>query len=415
MKKNSVLSRVLIAIILAVIAGLLTGPDSGIFGIAWVRIYNLIGQLFLNALTLVVVPLVASSIITGSARIGQEKEFGKLGFRTFFFFILTSLIAVLIGFTVASIGSPGTMIDANSLKNLTGSNSLAALEQQASGSIFDKVEQILFRMIPSNIISVAAQGQMLGIIFFALVFGFFSSRIEPSLSNAMIKFWKGTFEIMMLMTHFIMKALPIGVFGLMAKVVATTGLEAMKPVSIFFICVITGLLLFMFVALPLLLKIIGGVNPFKHFKTVTPALITAFSTSSTAATLPVTIDCMEKKAGIPNRICSFVLPLGTSLNLAGSALYATTAVIFISQAYGLEMNAATLITVILMCLFTGLGMVAGIPSASLITIVIILQAIGLPSDGIVLVLAVERILDMCRTTASVFSNTCCASLVYHLD
>lgn len=408
------LFKVLLAMGLAVAAGFATGPNREFFGVPFLSIYSLIGQLFLNALTLVVVPLVASSIITGAARLGKEEGFGRLGFATFFFFFLTTLIAVLIGALIAVVVSPGSAIDAATLKNLAGQTAEKQLELTASGGIFSKIEQILFRLIPSNIISVASQGQMLGLILFALLFGFFSARIDSSLSDTLVNFWRGVFQVMMKMTELIMRALPIGVFGLMAKVVATTGFEAIKPVSLFFLTTLLGLFLLIFVALPLLLKL-GGIHPIAHFRAAFPALLTAFSTSSSAATLPITIDCMEMRAKIPNRICSFVLPLGTTLNLAGSALFATVAVIFISQAYGMHLTAPALAIIIMMGVFAGLGMVAGIPSASLITIVIMLQTIGLPSDGIVLLLAVERILDMFRTAATVYTHTCCASLVYRLE
>lgn len=412
---QSPLVKVFIAIVLAIAAGALTGRESDIFGILWIDLFNLLGQLFLNALTLVVVPLVVSSIIIGSARIGQEQEFGKLGRRTFFFFILINLSAVLIGAAAVMTLAPGKMIDASLLQNLTGAGALPQLESQAAGGLFPKIEQLLLRIVPSNIIATAAQAQMLGLILFSLLFGFFTARIETKLSETLLAFWNGVFQVMMLMTKTVMKALPIGVFGLMARVVATTGLEAVKPVGMFFITVLVGLACFVFLFLPFLLKFVARTSPIAHFKAVFPALLTAFSTSSTAATLPVTIECMEKHAKIPNRFCSFILPLGTSINLAGSALYATVAVLFIAQAYGLPIETSVLLTAILMCFFIGMGMVAGIPSASLIAIIIILQTLGLPKEGVVLLMAVERVLDMFRTTASVFSNSCCASLVYHLE
>lgn len=409
--KNKPLLTIFLSIFLAVLAGLLTGPESAIFGVPIVRIYGLIGTLFLNALSLVVVPLVVSSIITGTARLGSDKNFSKLGFQTFFYFILTGVIAVAIGAFVMTWLSPGSVIDSSLLTQLNGSDGVETIQKIAEGGVFDRIEQILYRLIPQNIFYVISQGQMLGVIFFALLFGFFSNKIDSELSNVLVKFWKGVFQTMMLMTQFIMRALPIGVFGLMAKVIAVTGFEAVKPIGFFFGTILLGLGLYIFVVLPILLQFIARVNPLNHFKAAAPALITAFTTSSSAATLPVTIGCMEKVAGIPNRICSFILPLGTTINLTGTALYATGAVLFVAQAYGFELNLANYLTVLFMGLFTALGMVAGIPSASLITIVVILQAIGLPADGIILLLPVERILDMCRTTVNVFGTTCCAAMV----
>ncbi|ADI37807.1 dicarboxylate/amino acid:cation symporter [Waddlia chondrophila] len=412
MKKKRVLVKVFLAIALGAAAGLAAGKDAGIFGIPWIRIFNLMGQLFLNALTIVVVPLVSSSIITGTARVGADKEFAKLGRRTFFYFILTSLIAVLTGLTLTLLIGPGDSVDFRLLSEISPSPEIVDLQGAAAGGLFDKFENILFRLVPSNILSAAAQGQLLGLIFFSLLFGYFIPRVDKELSETMQRFWDGVFQIMMRMTHLVMEFLPIGVFGLVAKVTATTGLGTVKPVSIFFLTVMAGLGIHMFFMLSFLLKARGGINPLQHFKAVLPAIVTAYSTSSSAATLPVTIECMEERAGLPNSLCSFILPLGSTVNLAGTALYVTSAVIFISQAYHLEMNLATLLPIIVLGLFTSLGMVAGIPSGSIVSIVIILQSIGLPSDGIVLILAVERILDMFRTSVSVYNNTCCASLVH---
>ena len=410
--KNKLILQVFLAIALGIIAGWAAGSSSSIFGVLWLKIFDLIGQLFLNALNLVVVPLVASSIITGTARIGSESSFGRLGGMTFFYFILTAIVAVAIGTALALFIAPGTFQDTNSLVNTASTSSIGELARQSGSGIFDRIVQILLRLFPSNIIAVASQGQMLGLIFFCIVFGYFSSRIESHLAETMINFWKAAFQIMMKITQLVMRALPIGVFGLMAKVAATTGIEAIKPVMLFFFTVLAGLVVFTCAFLPLLLWF-GRIKPFFHIRAVAPALFTAFTTSSSAATLPITLDCMEKRAGVPNKVCSFVLPLGTSINLTGSALYATVAVIFIAQTNGLDLNIAMLVTIFLMGIFSSLGMVAGIPSASLVTIVVILQTIGLASDGIIYILATDRILDMLRTTTSVFGTTCCAALVHH--
>lgn len=407
MKKNTVLIKVFTSIFLGALVGLWTGTEASVLGIPWIKIFNLISQLFLNALTIVVVPLVVSSIITGTARVGADQSFGKLGSRTFFYFILTSLIAVSVGLVLTLVIAPGSSVDRTLLQGVAASE----LKNSAQGGLFVNFEQILFQMIPSNIISVAAEGQLMGVIFFSLLFGYFVPRLDSPYSDTLREFWNGVFQVMMKMTHLVMRALPLGVFALMAKVTATTGLAAIKPISLFFITVILGLGIHMFVLLPLLLKFMGKVNPIKHFQDVFPAVVTAFSTSSTAATLPITLDCMEKRAGLPNSLCSFILPLGTSLNLAGTALYVTSSTIFIGQAYNLVFDITMLFPILLMGLFTALGMVPAIPSGSIITIVVVLQSIGLPADGIILVLAVERILDMCRTSVSVFNNTCCAVLV----
>ncbi len=190
----------------------------------------------------------------------------------------------------------------------------------------------------------------------------------------------------------------------------STGVGSLQAVALFALTALLGLASFMFIALPLLLKFVARVNPIRHFKAMAPALVTAFSTSSSSATLPITIDCVEKRAGVSNKICSLVVPLGTSINMSGSALYECVAAMFVAQAYGIELSFTTQFLVVLMALITSIG-VAGIPSASLVAILMILKVIGLPAEGIGLFVAVDRLLDMCRTTVNVFSDSCCAVLV----
>ena len=215
---------------------------------------------------------------------------------------------------------------------------------------------------------------------------------------------------MMKITHLVMRALPIGVFGLVAKVVATTGAEAFLSVAWFTLTVLIGLFIYAVIVLPLLLKLIAKVSPVAHFYAMGPALLTAFSTSFSAATLPLTLECLEKRANVSNRICSFTVPLGTSLNLTASALFIGATVLFIAQVYAVPMSFGFLINVFLLVIFSSIGL-AGIPSACLIGAVLVLHTLGLPADAIGLVMAVERILDMFRTVVNVFGTSCCAVLV----
>lgn len=403
---NRKLIYVLLAIVLAVIAGLITGTESAIFGVTYYQIYSLIGKLFLNSLMLVVVPLVVSSIISGTARMGKDQSFGFLGMKTFAVFLGTNLLAILIGWGLAVLIEPGALQN----HAIGASTNAIDLASAANGGGFAKVEQILLRLVPSNIFAAAAEGQMLGLILFSLLFGFFMTKIPLEIGDVLSRFWQGIFQVMMKMTEFFMKLMPIGVFGLVAKVVASTGLESIANVSYYFLTVILGLLIFMLIALSILLLTFAKVHPLSHLKAMMPALLTAFSTSSSAATLPVALECVEKKAGVSNRIASFTLPLGTSINLAGSSLQVIVSVFFIAGVYGVDLNLSTQIIIVLMTWLLSLG-VAGVPSASLISIVIILTAIGFPADGIGLIMTVERILDMCRTTVNTYCNSCSAVLI----
>lgn len=403
--------KVFIAIILGILIGSFTQQGTTLFGIDLYRylfpVYSLCGKVFINALTLVVVPLVSASIISGIARMGSDGSFGRLGAKIFGFYIVTSLMAILIGLFFVNIINPGSFINP---ETLTTNANVASLQQQLSSQESARFSDLLLQIVPSNIIAAFGKGQMLGLIFFSLIFGYCITKIDSHVSSIMKGFWQGLFQIMIEFTHIIMKFLPLGVFFLVAKVFAEAGIKSLQSLGMFALAVLLGLATFMFVGLPLLLKFIGKVRPGRHLKAMGPALITAFSTSSSSATLPITIDCVEKRAGVSNKICSLVVPLGTSINMSGSALYECVGAMFVAQAYGIDLSFTTQFIVVFFALITSMG-VAGIPSASLVAIIVILKAIGLPIEGIGLFIAVDRVLDMCRTTVNVFSDSCCAILV----
>lgn len=402
--------QILIALVLAVIVGTLTGTDGSLFGITFYSVYQFVGSLFLNALKMLIVPLIVSSIIVGIAGIGSSNALGRLGGKTLLYYMSTSLMAILIGLVMVNMIAPG-IIDGEPAKDLIGlTGNVDEIKGKVEGKGAGDVVDVFLRMVPTNIVSAAANGQMLGLIFFSLLFGFFLTKIQEAYAESLYNFWQGIYEVMMLITEWVMKFAPIGVFALVAKVVATTGLDAFKPLALFFITVVLALAAHFFVVMPILLRIIGRVNPWRHYRAMLPALLTAFSTSSSSATLPMTIECVEKNAGVSNKTSSFVLPLGATINMDGTALYECVAAIFIAQAYGIELSFATQFTIVMVALLTSIG-VAGIPSASLVAISIILAAIGLPIEAIGLILAVDRVLDMCRTTVNVFSDSCGAVVV----
>jgi len=407
-KKGKSPWAVVLAIVLGIVCGSWTGTSTGIFGVTFYSIYDLIGKLFINSLMLIVVPLVSASIITGMARIGNEDAMGRLGLKMFSFYIGTSLLAVLIGLFVVNVFDPGASFSEHG-KALMSSGTAVPSKEELIGGKGLTISSVILQIIPSNIVD-AFHGQMMGLIFFSLLFGYALSKIDQHPQAVLLGFWQGIFQTMLVITEVIMKVLPLGVFCLVAKSFATSGLESLKALAVFVAAVLTGLGLFMFVALPMLLKFIGGVKPVYHFRAMAPALVTAFSTSSSSASLPVTIECVEKRAGVSNRICGLVIPLGASLNMSGSALYECVAALFIAQAYGLELSLAVQFSVVLLSLVISIG-IAGIPSASIIAMMVILTALGLPTEGVGLLLAVDRLLDMCRTTVNVFSDSCCAILV----
>jgi len=402
--------QILIALLLAVIAGSLAGMDATLFGMRFYAVFDFIGTLFLNALKMLIVPLVASSIIVGIAGIGSGGAFGKLGMKTLLYYVTTSAFAILVGLAVVNLVAPG-MVDGEPAKHLVGlSENVDEVAAKVEGKGSGDLVGIFLRMVPTNVVAAAADGQMLGLIFFALLFGFFMTKIEEPYAESMYNFWQGLFQVMMQITDWVMKFSPIGIFGLVAKVVASTGYSAFVPLAWFFFSVLAALSIHFLVVLPMLLFFVGRVHPLRHFRAMAPALLTAFSTSSSAATLPLTMECVEKNAGVSNRTTSFVLPLGATVNMDGTALYECVAAMFIAQAYGIELGFVQQFTIVLMALVTSIG-VAAIPSASLVAIAIILAAVGLPLEGIGMILAVDRVLDMCRTSVNVFSDSCGAVII----
>ena len=407
--------QILIALALAVLAGLLAGPDHSLFGIRYYAMFDFIGTLFLNALKMIIVPLIVSSIMVGIASVGGTHGLARLGSKTIIYYMATSLFAILIGLLLVNLFAPG-IIDGQPANQVLGLSEQHAAE--ASQKIGEKgvndIAGVFLSMIPANIIAAAANGQMLGIIFFSILFGLFMTRIEESYAEAQYNFWNGLFQIMMKITDLVMKFAPIGVFGLVAKVIAgidTSGLDELaQTLGMFFLTVLLALAAHTFIVLPLLLKFVGRVKPIKQYRAMAPAMLTAFSTASSSATLPLTMECVEKNAGVSNRTSSFVLPLGATVNMDGTALYECVAAMFIAQAYGIELGFATQFTIVLVALLTSIG-VAGIPAASLVAITIILTTIGLPIEAVGLILAVDRILDMFRTSVNVFSDSCGAVII----
>ena len=402
--------QIALALLLAVIAGSLSGETGAVFGVPLLAVYDFIGALFLNALKMLIVPLIVSSIITGIAGIGQSRDFARLGGKTLLYYASTSLIAILIGLLLVNVIEPGR-VDGGPARDQIGlSTDVDDIATAVDGRGMGDLLNVFLQMVPSNVVAAAAEGQMLGLIFFSLLFGYFMTRIGKPHAQYVEGFWKGIFEVMLLITDWVMKFAPIGVFALVAKVVATTGMSAFPPLLAFFFTVLVALAAHALIVMPLLLRVVARVSPSRHYQVMAPALLTAFSTASSSATLPLTLDCVERQAGVSNRVSSFVLPLGATVNMDGTALYECVAAMFIAQAYGIELSVAQQFTIVLLALLTSIG-VAGIPAASLVAITIILAAVGLPLEGLGLILAVDRILDMCRTAVNVFSDSCGAVVV----
>jgi len=321
---------------------------------------------------------------------------------------------VLIALTALNLVHPG-IVDGHPARDLLALHSDAAavdisVRAKASGGLLD----LLLGMVPTNIVEAAAGTKLLGLLFFSVLFGFFLTRVESPYREAVQDFWQGVFRVMMRMTEFVMRLAPVGVFGLTARVVARTGFASAGPLLLFGACVVASLAVYALIALPLLIRLVARVRPWGLFPALAPALLTAFSTASSSATLPLTMECTEKGAGVSARVSGFVLPLGVSVNHAGSALYECAAALFIAQAYGLELSLTVQFTIVILALVTSMG-IAGIPAASLVGITVILGAVGLPAEAIGVLLVLDRLLDMLRTAVNVLADSACAVIVARLS
>lgn len=406
--------QILIAIVLAAIVGHLVGEDGGFLGVTFYGVFDFVGTLFINALKMLIVPLIASSIIVGVAGIGSSGDLGRLGGKTLVFYAITTLSAILVGLVLVNMVQPG-LVDGKPAQELLA---LSVDAETVASKVGEKgasdVVEIFLRMVPPNIIEAAANGEMLGLIFFSILFGFFMTRLGHETADPLYRFWDAVFHVMMRMTEWVMMFAPIGVFGLVARTVAKTGFDAAAPLIVFALTVIAALILHAAVTLPILLRLVARVSPLALYRAMAPALLTAFSTASSSATLPITMDCIETKAGVSNRISSFVLPLGATVNMNGTALYECVAAMFIAQAYGLQLGFGVQFSIVVIALATSVG-VAGIPSASLVAIAIILSAVGLPVEAIGVLFVFDRLLDMARTSINILGDGCCAVIVARLE
>ena len=389
-----------------ILAALVLGAASGLVLGETVLPVTFMGDLFLRALRMVIVPLIMTSIICGVSGLGASGNMGRLGARTLVYYTISSLLAILTGLVLVNLLQPGVGADLGLQRE---PENLANSIERFGNSPWQALLRLVMDMVPTNPVAAMANGDMLQVIVFALLFGVFISRVPDALRQPLETFFQGAFAVMMGITHFVLAFAPLGIFALVARTVATTGLEVFSGLGIYALTVFLGLVVHGVVTLPLLL-VAFGLSPRRHVQAMSPALLTAFSTSSSSATLPLTMDSLENRAGVSNRVTSFVAPLGATVNMDGTALYECVAAVFIAQAYGLDLSLSQQFLVVVTALLASIG-AAGIPMAGLVMISVILTAVGLPLEGVGLILAVDRVLDMCRTTVNVWSDSCCAAVV----
>jgi proton glutamate symport protein len=397
--------QIVIAMVVGILAGIIFqlvyhGEPSG-----W--LYSLVcafGDIFIRLLKMVIVPLIFTSIVSGVSSIGEGRSIGRLSLKTFSYYIISSLIAILIGMFLTNLVQPGVGADMPVSKTFDAQN---LKTPQTPG-------EIIINMIPLNPVEAAATGHMLGIIFFSIFLGIAITKIQPESQEFLKKIFKSAFDAMMKITEYVIKLAPLGVLGLITKTASTAGIGLFMTLGLYMVTIIGGFIIHMFIVLPAIFYLTTRIHPKYHFKAMTSAMLTAFSTCSSNATLPVTMNDVENKAGVSNTISSFVLPMGATVNMNGTALYECAGVIFISQVLGMHLTFAQQFIIALTALLSAIG-AAGIPAAGVVVIFIVTQAVGFKDADIGLIigsmLAVDRPIDMFRTTVNIFSDSVGAVII----
>ncbi len=373
------------------------------------------GTIFINLLLMIAMPLVLVSLISGIAQLGDISKFSDMGLKTAGLFLLTTCLAILLGLALSNIIKPGKRISAETRQKLE-----ATLQEKAASEIqrAENIEsgkqplQPLIDIVPKNIVGAASENtNMLQIVFFALLIGIALLKIPAAKAQPVIAFFEGLNETIIKLIDMIMVLAPFGVFGLISSlVIETRDADLLLGVLWYSLAVIAGLAIMLFVVYPLLMQLFGKFSYWKFFKGLRPAMLLAFSTSSSSATLPVTMQVVEKNLGIPEKISGFVLPMGATINMDGTSLYQCIAAVFIAQIFNIDLSIADQFTILLTALLASLGS-AGVPGAGMVMLVIVLKSVGIPLEGIALILAPDRLLDMCRTLVNVASDAAVAVIV----
>lgn len=389
-------------------SGIYLDKNDSFLGFNYYNFFELFGSIFINSLKMIVVPLIMSSLIFNIASFKSTNDLSGLGFKTILFYVFTSLVAITIGIFVVNIVQPG-LFDGGGGAKILGLASSDNLDFMVNSQDNYSLSYFLLNIFSGNIFLSIANGNMLFVILFSIVFGL-AIRSSSSKSMDTIRFfWEGIYLVFLKIMRYILFFMPFGVFCLVAKTVINFNPESYIILSNFFITVIIALLIHMLIFYPLVLYIFKR-NIYQHFKGMSSALLVAFSSSSSVATIPVTTKCLIDDLNYKEDRVNFIIPLGATINMDGTALFECVAVIFIAQLYGIDLTYIDQFLILSLALITSIG-VAGIPSASFVAIIVILSAVGLPIEAVAIILGIDRVLDMLRTSVNVFGDSCCVSVV----
>ncbi|HEU5209025.1 MAG TPA: dicarboxylate/amino acid:cation symporter [Longimicrobiales bacterium] len=394
-----------------ILIGLIVGAVAGVTSnylwrdapqLLWIvdNIANPVGQIFLRMLFMVVVPLVFTSLALGVAGLGDIRSLGRIGGKTFGFFVLTTALAVTLGLLLANAVRPGDYLDPVVREGLLEAYSGDAASRIETAETTEFGVNTFVNIVPRNPLGAASSGDMLGLIFFTVVFGVALTRVPPKLAQPVLTFLEGFGQAVIVMIGFAMKLAPIGVTGLIFAVTARFGLDVLGSLSAYVLMVLAGLTIHLVFTLGGLAKFLGGIPIRRFFSGARDMMITAFSTSSSNATMPTTLRTAQEEFGVPREVAGFVVPLGATMNMNGTALFEGMTVLFLAQVFGLDLSLTAQLIVVIMSVITAIG-VAGVPGGSIPLLVMVLEMVGVPGEGIALVLGVDRILDMARTVPNV--------------
>jgi len=399
-------------ILIALAAGAAFGLSANRFGFSgfvgvWIKP---VGTAFIRLISMVVVPLVFASLVVGTASLKDLRTLGRIGAKTLAFYMCTPAIAVTIGLLLTGVVRPGSSLPLESRQKMIGDAAAQkALPVQATDEK-PSIGDLLLNIIPTNPIKALAEAQMLQIIFFAMLMGICLTLIPPDRSQIVIGFFRALDETIVQMVHVIMKLAPYAVFGLIAAVVADFGFGILVMLLRYCLVVLLGLTIHMVLVYGTAIRILARTSVTDFFRGFRPAQLVGFCSSSSNASLPVSMECVEKNLGVPLHICSFTLPLGATINMDGTALLQGVATAFLAQVYGIELTLVQNVTIVLTATLASIG-TAGIPGAGMVMLAIVLNSVGIPLQGIGIILGVDRFLDMCRTVVNITGDAACAVVV----
>lgn len=406
LRRLQLYTKVLIALTVGAVFGVLANRLA--FSGVVITYIKPVGTAFVRLISMVVMPLVFASLLVGTTSLKDIRSLGRIGVKTLAFYLCTTAIAISIGLLIANGLRPGVGlpddVKTELIDEAAGRQSVEAARQKPS------LKDTLLNIVPTNPIRAFVDGQMLQIIFFALLMGICLTLIPAERSGPVVRFFEGVNDVMVQMVHIIMKLAPYGVFALIAAVVADFGLEILLLLLKYCVAVVIGLLVHVVLVYSSAIRVFSSVRARRFFRGIRPAQLIAFSSGSSSATLPVTIECTSQTLGVSRYICSFTLPLGATINMDGTALYQGVSTVFLAQLYGMDLNLGQQLTIVLTATLASIG-TAGTPGAGIVTLAVVLQSIGLPLEGIGIIMGVERILDMCRSAVNITGDAACAVVV----